>query len=80
MTKIFPKKPNKNRFSVQFLADPMEQTNIAEEEVVDHYFEQVFTMFFFFHFSGVSFEFDYASVSTTAMALLQEDPQLDKMR
>lgn len=30
--------------------------------------------------SGVSFEFDYASVSTTAMALLQEDPQLDKMR
>ena len=31
-------------------------------------------------FSGVSFEFDYASVSTTAMALLQEDPQLEKMR
>jgi len=30
--------------------------------------------------SGVSFEFDYASVSTTAMALLQEDPQLEKMR
>jgi len=30
--------------------------------------------------SGVSFEFDYASVSTTAMALLQEDPQLENMR
>lgn len=30
--------------------------------------------------SGVSFEFDYASVSTTAMALLQEDPQLETMR
>ena len=30
--------------------------------------------------SGVSFEFDYASVSATAMALLQEDPQLENMR
>ena len=30
--------------------------------------------------SGVSFDFDYATVSATAMALLQEDPQLDKMR
>ena len=30
--------------------------------------------------TGVSFEFDYATVSATAMALLQDDPQLDKMR
>jgi hypothetical protein len=30
--------------------------------------------------AGVSFEFDYASVSSVAMALLQDDPQLDKMR
>jgi len=30
--------------------------------------------------SGVSFEFDYSSVSATAMALLHEDPQLEKMR
>jgi len=30
--------------------------------------------------SGVSFEFDYASVSATALALLNEDPQLEKMR
>lgn len=30
--------------------------------------------------AGVSFEFDYGSVSATAMALLQEDPQLDAMR
>ena len=30
--------------------------------------------------SGVTFEFDYNSVSATALALLQEDPQLEKMR
>merc|ERR1711997_1208377 len=30
--------------------------------------------------SGVSFEFDYSSVSATAMALLHEDPQLEAMR
>merc|ERR1711997_332165 len=30
--------------------------------------------------SGVSFEFDYASMGATAMALLLEDPQLEKMR
>ena len=30
--------------------------------------------------SGVSFEFDYSSVSATALALLSEDPQLEKMR
>merc|ERR1712083_424843 len=30
--------------------------------------------------SGVSFEFDYSSVSATAMALLHEDPQLENMR
>ncbi len=29
---------------------------------------------------GVAFEFDYASVSAVAMALLQEDPKLNKMR
>ncbi len=30
--------------------------------------------------SGVSFEFEYSSVSSTALALLQEDPKLEKMR
>lgn len=30
--------------------------------------------------SGMSFEFDYNSVAATAMALLQEDPNLNKMR
>ena len=30
--------------------------------------------------AGVTFEFDYASVSATALALIQEDPQLDAMR
>ena len=30
--------------------------------------------------SGVTFEFDYASVSATALALLQEDQELEKMR
>ena len=30
--------------------------------------------------SGVTFEFDYASVSAVALAILQEDPQLEKMR
>jgi len=30
--------------------------------------------------SGVTFEFDYNSVSATALALLAEDPQLEKMR
>jgi hypothetical protein len=30
--------------------------------------------------SGVSFDFDYAAVAPVAMALLQEDPRLDKMR
>ena len=29
---------------------------------------------------GVTFEFDYNSVSATALALLAEDPQLEKMR
>ena len=28
--------------------------------------------------AGVTFEFDYASVSATALALIQEDPQLGK--
>ena len=30
--------------------------------------------------SGVTFEFEYSSVSSTALALLQEDPRLQKMR
>lgn len=30
--------------------------------------------------SGVTFEFEYSSVSSTASALLQEDPRLEKMR
>lgn len=30
--------------------------------------------------SGVTFDFDYASVAPTAMALLQEDPNLQKKR
>ena len=30
--------------------------------------------------SGVTFDFDYSSVSSVAMALLQEDPNLKKMR
>ena len=50
--------------------------NISEQATFK---KNVFSRFFS-HFSGVSFEFDYASVSTTAMALLQEDPQLEKMR
>ena len=30
--------------------------------------------------SGVTFDFDYASVSSTALALLKEDPKLSEMR
>ncbi len=30
--------------------------------------------------SGVAFEFEYASISPTALALLQEDPKLEEMR
>ena len=30
--------------------------------------------------SGVTFEFEYSNVSSVAMALLQEDPELEKMR
>lgn len=30
--------------------------------------------------SGVTFEFEYSSVAATALALLQEDPQLQTMR
>ena len=30
--------------------------------------------------SGVTFEFDYSLVSSVAMALLHEDPQLEAMR
>ena len=35
----------------------------------------------FIHFlSGVTFEFDYASVAPVALAILAEDPKLDHMR